>query len=35
VIEQDRVAVRLDDLGAVRAVEEANLGVVRAAWAQR
>ena len=35
VLEQDRVAVRVDDLAAVRAVEEANLGVVRAAWARR
>jgi inosose dehydratase len=34
VLEQDRVAVRLEDLDAVRAVEEANLDVVRAArWA--
>lgn len=35
VLEQDRVAVRVDDLDAVRAVEEANLGVVRAAWGRR
>jgi inosose dehydratase len=35
VLEQDRVAVRVDDLDAVRAVEGANLGVVRAAWARR
>jgi inosose dehydratase len=33
VLEQDRVAVRLGDLASVRAVEEANLAVVRAALA--
>lgn len=33
VFEQDRVAVQLDDLEDVRAVEEANLAVVRAAQA--
>ena len=31
VLEQDRVAVRLDDLAVVRAVEECNLAVVREA----
>jgi inosose dehydratase len=31
VLEQDRVAVRLDDLAAVRAIEERNLAVVRRA----
>ena len=35
VLEQDRVAVRVDDLDAVRAVEEANLAVVRAAQARQ
>jgi inosose dehydratase len=35
VLEQDRVAVRLDDLDDVRAVEQGNLDVVRAAQAAR
>lgn len=33
VLEQDRVAVRIDDLAAVRTVEEANLAVIRDAYA--
>ncbi len=35
VLEQDRVAVRLGDLDGVRAIEEANLRVVRAAPGER
>lgn len=35
VLEQDRVALRLDDLETARTVEEANLGVVRAVQGAR
>jgi hypothetical protein len=32
VVEQDRVAVQVDDLPAVRAVEERNVAVLQGRW---